>query len=466
MTRRRAVLLALAAALFWLCRRAYWVGFFNDDAYYLIAARSLLTGRFAELQTPGAPPLVHYLPGWPLLLAPAVVLSRGSLAFLQAFAVAVHVAALGLLASVFEREDGKDAADLALAAAALSPLIASTAATLLADGPMLFAAASALAFLPFVWRRRDAGAWLAFGLALGLAALVRPTGLALAAAVALAAAWDGRRREAACALGAASAVFAAWLWRDAAVSGASWNYWRQASALRASTGLPLAANAAFYARELFARAIWRWPVPSRAVGAALALGGTALAGLGLTSLRTPSGRAAALFAVLYAAPHLAWGLQASRYMIPVLPFAFWAAWRGLAAFSRRGAFAAAAASILLSSFATARVVRASLSPSDRRSLQPARTAAWLQAHAGPGDLLGSRYDARWHLLTGLAAAQLPPRAPATLFVVDAEPEIGGVGVREDRRDAEERALLDSGASLAFADGTEGTEVWRLRRSSR
>ena len=163
MSRRRAALLALAAALFWLCRRAYWVGFFNDDAYYLIGARSLLTGRFAELQTPGAPPLTSYLPGWPLLLAPAAALARSSLALLQAYAALVHVAALGLLAAVFAREDGEDAADLALAAAALSPLIASTAATLLADGPMLFAAAAALAALPLVWRRRDSASWLVFG---------------------------------------------------------------------------------------------------------------------------------------------------------------------------------------------------------------------------------------------------------------------------------------------------------------
>ncbi|HEX4047719.1 MAG TPA: glycosyltransferase family 39 protein [Elusimicrobiota bacterium] len=463
MTRRRAALLALAAALFWLCRRAYWVGFFNDDAYYLIGARSLLTGRFAQLQTPGAPALVSYLPGWPLLLAPALALARGSLAAAQAFAAGLLVAALGLLAAVIEREDGAGAADLLLAAVALSPLIASTAATLLADGPMLFCAAAALAALPRVWKRRGAPAWLAYGLALGLAALVRPTGLALAAAIALAAALEGRRREAACAFGAAAAVFAAWLWRDAAVSGSAWNYWSQARALNAASGLSLAANAAFYAREVFARALWRPPFPSRVLDGALALAGTALAALGLSGARTPSGRAAGLFAALFVLPHLAWGLQASRYMIPVVPFALWGAWRGLARLDRRAAAAGAAACVVLSALATARVADASLRPADARAVPPARTAAWLRAHAGPGDLVGARYDARWNLLTGLPSVQLAPRAPVTLFVVeDASAEIRGAGAAPaDPAAAERAALSAAGARREFSDAGEKTEVWRL-----
>lgn len=83
MSRRRALILLAAAALFWLSRHAYYVGFFNDDAYYLIGAKSLLSGRYAEIHSPGAPPLVNYLPGWPLLLAPVLLLTGGSLAAAQ-----------------------------------------------------------------------------------------------------------------------------------------------------------------------------------------------------------------------------------------------------------------------------------------------------------------------------------------------------------------------------------------------
>ncbi|MDD5629795.1 MAG: hypothetical protein PHU21_12065, partial [Elusimicrobia bacterium] len=65
----RLACLAGLAVLYLLCLRAYYVGFFNDDAFYLIGARSLLSGGFRELSAPGAPPMTVYMPGYPLILA-------------------------------------------------------------------------------------------------------------------------------------------------------------------------------------------------------------------------------------------------------------------------------------------------------------------------------------------------------------------------------------------------------------
>src|SRR5262249_13333046 len=79
------------------CRRAYYVGFFNDDAFYIIGARSLLQGRYAELNAPGQPPLVNYPPGTSLLLAPVAFLAGGSLWPYQVFAAAASVAGLAVL---------------------------------------------------------------------------------------------------------------------------------------------------------------------------------------------------------------------------------------------------------------------------------------------------------------------------------------------------------------------------------
>jgi hypothetical protein len=482
MSRRRAALLASTAALFWLCRRAYYVGFFNDDAFYLIGAKSLLTGRYAELQAPGAPPLVNYLPGWPLMLAPAVAFARGSLAALQAWAVLLHVAALGLLAGVFEREDGAEIADLTLAALAASPLIASTAGTLLSDGPMLFCAAASLAVLPRLRPRRDWPAWLCFGLALGLAALTRPTGLALAAAVALTLASERRFREAALALGTASAALGAWLWRDAALSGAGWNYWREASSSARSAGILLASNAAFAARDLFARALWRPPFAApAAAGAALALAGTALCALGFRRLRSPEARAAALFAVLFLAPHLLWAKQASRYLIPVLPFALWGVLRGLSSFGRRAALAGAVLAIVLSGLATARVVAASWSPAPPLGVPPARAASFLRGRAVARTVVAAEYDARWNLLTGLPCVHIPydARTPEALARFLAEGRVGFVVVEDtgfalrpaagaytvptsvDLRGLLERSLA---ARLEWSDPEERAEVWRVERA--
>lgn len=47
-----AGLLALTLGIYLLSLGAYYVGFFNDDAFYLIGARSLLGGNYTELSHP------------------------------------------------------------------------------------------------------------------------------------------------------------------------------------------------------------------------------------------------------------------------------------------------------------------------------------------------------------------------------------------------------------------------------
>lgn len=479
MSRRRALILLAAAALFWLCRRAYFVGYFNDDAYYLIGAKSLLSGRYAEISAPGAPPLVNYLPGWPLLLAPVLALTGASLPAAQAFAVLLLVCGLFFFARVFERESGVEAADLALACSAVSPLLSSTAATLLSDGPMLFCAGAALAVLPRLWLRRDARAWIGFGLALGLAALVRPTGLALAAAVAAALLAEKRVAPAFGVFAAAALVLGAWLGRNALLSGAGWNYWSEASASARAGGVPFFANAWACVDALFARSLLRPPAPSAFWEAAAALGGLGLALAGGRGLKTPSGRTAAFFAAFFALPHLFWSKTAARYFIPLLPVSAWLLLRGAARLGPRTTRAAAALSVALSAAATAGVARASWSPSTPRNLPPRRAADWLVARARPGAVVAAEYDARWHLLTGLPCVHIPydARTPQALerfldgsrvsFVVvedtseGLKPAAGAYSVPDS---SFLRGLLGAvkRARLAHSDGTGRVEVWFVR----
>ncbi|OGS00685.1 MAG: hypothetical protein A2V88_07340, partial [Elusimicrobia bacterium RBG_16_66_12] len=407
MSRRRALILLSAAALFWLSRHAYYVGFFNDDAYYLIGAKSLLAGRYAEIHSPGAPPLVDYLPGWPLLLAPILALTGGSLEAAQLWALALLTAGLAFFASALERESGPETADMALACAAASPLLTSTAATLLSDGPMLFCAGAALAALPRLWGRRDSSAWVGFGLMLGLAALVRPTGLALPMAISGVLFLDGRRREAALIFCAAVAAFASWLVRNSVVSGAGWNHWREAISAARGGGIPFFANAWACVDTIFGRSLLRPPVPASFLEVGSVMGGLGLMSVGLRGLRTPSGKAAALFLMLFIAPHLLWAKSAARYFIPLVPVAAWLILRGAASLSPRASRAVAALSVAFSLLASAGVVRASWSPMTERSVPPAEVASWLRAHSRPGSLLAAEYDARWHLLTGLPAVHIP-----------------------------------------------------------
>ena len=479
MSRRRALILLAAAALFWLCRRAYFVGYFNDDAYYLIGAKSLLSGRYAEVSAPGAPPLVNYLPGWPFLLAPVLALTGASLPASQAFAVLLLVAGLLLFACGFGRESGAEAADLALACAAVSPLLSSTAATLLSDGPMLFCAGAALAVLPRLWRRREERVWLGFGLALGLAALVRPTGLALAAAVAAVLLAEKRVASALGVFAVAALVLGTWLGRNALLSGAGWNYWREASAATRAGGIPFFANAWACVDALFARSLLRLPTPSALWEAAAVLTGLGLALAGGRGLKTPSGRAAALFAALFALPHLVWPKTAARYFIPLLPIAAWLCLRGAARLGPRMMRAAAALSVALSATATAGVVRASWSPSTSRNLPPRQTADWLVARARPGEVVAAEYDARWHILTGLPCVHIPydARTSQALDRFLADSRVSFVVV-EDTADGLKpaagaysvpdasslRGLLGAvkRARLVHSDGAGRVEVWFVR----
>ena len=407
MSRRRALILLAAAALFWLCRRAYYVGFFNDDAYYLIGAKSLLSGRYAEIHSPGSPPLVNYLPGWPLLLAPVLALTGGSLEAAQLWALVLLTAGLALFAAALERESGAETADLALACAAASPLLTSTAATLLSDGPMLFCAGACLAALPLFWERRETAVWLGFGLCLGLAALVRPTGLALPLAISGTLLICGRRREAGILSAAAVLVFAAWLARGAAASGTGWNYWSEATSAARAGAVPFLANAWACVDTLFARSLLRPPLPGAFLAVISVVGGLGFSCLGVRGLKTPAGRAAALFFIFFIAPHLLWAKTAARYFIPLIPVAAWLFLRGAASFSPRLARAAAALSVVLSLAASAGVIRASWSPATPRNVPPRQAASWLREHARPGAVLAAEYDARWHLLTGLPAVHIP-----------------------------------------------------------
>src|SRR5688572_21115691 len=79
-----------------LALRAYYVGFFNDDAFYIIGSKSLIQGSYRELNQPGAPPFVSYLPGYPLLLTPFSLLFPHTTLPHQLFSVLLTAASLNL----------------------------------------------------------------------------------------------------------------------------------------------------------------------------------------------------------------------------------------------------------------------------------------------------------------------------------------------------------------------------------
>ena len=100
MRRRLLILLGLvlAGAVYLRFFRYAYVGYYGDDAYYIIGARSLLQGSFSFLNRPEAPSILQYWPGYPLLLAPWIALFPGSLHALQWSSLFFTLGSLLLLA--------------------------------------------------------------------------------------------------------------------------------------------------------------------------------------------------------------------------------------------------------------------------------------------------------------------------------------------------------------------------------
>src|SRR4051812_25463771 len=54
----------------------YYAGYFNDDASYILGAKSLMMGKYVSLDLPGQPPKTAYPPGFSLFLVPFVWLCQ------------------------------------------------------------------------------------------------------------------------------------------------------------------------------------------------------------------------------------------------------------------------------------------------------------------------------------------------------------------------------------------------------
>ena len=67
---RAAALVAAVALLQALALPGAYLGYENDDALYVLAARALAEGSYRFGTLPGAPSIIQFPPGLPALLAP------------------------------------------------------------------------------------------------------------------------------------------------------------------------------------------------------------------------------------------------------------------------------------------------------------------------------------------------------------------------------------------------------------
>lgn len=191
--------IALLATILWLSLQGwgtFQVGSYQDDAVYLVLARSLAAGRYGLINEPGPPPAPKYPFGFPLILA-----SLGSIGTEAPWATVVPLVATllnvtllvwgwPLLSPTTGRWWGVAVAWLH----GVSPLVISHTRIVMAE-PVFFAfvlaslvLAEAVVLHPFAW-------WLAalLGVTLTGALFTRTIGIALLAAITLRIGTDRRR---------------------------------------------------------------------------------------------------------------------------------------------------------------------------------------------------------------------------------------------------------------------------------
>ncbi|MFA6030609.1 MAG: glycosyltransferase family 39 protein [Elusimicrobiota bacterium] len=420
----RALFGALAV-VYVLALRSYFVGYFNDDAFYLIGAKSLLQGRYVQLHAPTEAAFIQYLPGYPLLLAPLLAFFAETSVVLQLYSILLLCAALVLLERLWRASSSSGVRFAALALFGASPIAVSLSGAVLAEGPYLLWTALVFTALSRVWERDDAKTWLLVGALAGYGALLRPNGICLPVSAALALLFSGRFRSAAVCLSAGLAPVGGFYLRNVFHAGLGTVYLGELRAPFAGGEAGLAqawtlvgGNAWFYLRAVFVKVFLSWPEPfasgvlgalTVAVGAAAALRGARREG------EAGWERCARIHVALYAAVLLVWFKQAPRYLLPILPFVFLYLFRGLESWTRRLPARAAssvlwgalAAGLLLCAPLNVHHLRASLYWATPVNTPALNTFRWIRENTRPDEVFAAEMQGRLYLYTGRRGWRIP-----------------------------------------------------------
>lgn len=385
------------------------VGAAGDDALHLLLARNLLHGGFALPDASGTPATAP-LPGFAMLMALPVLLLSPHWALLRGAALAATFLLAFLAFRLCRRLSGAAAGWAAVLLVLANPVLAAWAGVALPDIP--FAAVSVGAFLLIARDEPPLPGLIALA---ALAALLRPQGAVLAAALAAAAGFRGGGKRAATVLSGALAPLALWLLRGHLLTGSATSYiddWRRLQALGDTSLLFRAATlAAGLGRGFFGELSPLAALLGLALGLAAAVSGA----VRLWRTRSPGARAVVLSAVVYGAGlallHAGWRTWDSRYVLPFLAPALplWtAAFAGLYERRRETAIAvlllAAAPGALDAANAAAAGVAA-----PRAELFPA-AAAWIRANVPADGAVISTEPFAFALAAG-RRAYYPPAAP-------------------------------------------------------
>lgn len=476
------VLLGACAVLYGLSTGAYFVGFFNDDAFYIIGARSLLTGRFAELNIPGAPPMDTHSPGYPLLLLPAALVSGDGFIPYHLTSVLLSLAAVWLIHRLARERLGPGTAMAAAAVAALNPLAVGTSGTILSEVAYVPVSLAALLLAAKVWSKNDPRVWAGLGALAGYLGLIRLSGASLLVALVAGLGWERRWRSAAACGGAGSVVLGSWLFRNFLIGGRSETRVGEMLETFGSYSVMLD-RIPYYLKEAFGRALFRWPAfqGTEYLTAATALAGLAAVGMGLRRWGWSGGRKVLpLYLAVYGLVHLAWPYHSARYLHPVLPLAALLLFAGLERWGPRAVAGAGLLSLGLCAAPVSAILAASLGGTQTpMNSRPARTVDWIRSQTAGDAVFGAAQDGQLHVLTGRYCLHLPAvRDRAEMKKWIDENRVAYVAEfsneffmkrdfgsrRLDPAESEELTIILAacGGRIVFSEPAEGTRVHQFR----
>jgi hypothetical protein len=311
------------------------VGHFNDDALYILAARSLLRGHYVADYVPGMPPMNDPLPGFPVLLLPFVSVVQGHWAVLKCIPFLLIVGALLLFWKLLHRlRIPRGQALAATAFFAFNPTIVRMSNALMSEPFFLVLVLGVFNLLAEAWiDQRPLHKWL-LGLLLGWAAIVRPQGAVLLACVAIGLMNTRTRRDILLSLGLGSFILGSVYFTNFLNTSSIMGYIPQAtSVLPVSNADPLLflRHSTFLFLTLFIKVLiaFPWPPDGHAllmlhIILALGVGLALFRGAAEFSRRYPAAEDLGLciggFVSLYLLVHMFWPAIDLRYCVPVLPF--------------------------------------------------------------------------------------------------------------------------------------------------
>lgn len=170
----------------------YYVGYFNDDAIYILTAKSLLHGHFSTLHLPSEPPMIHYPPGFSLLLAPFVAVLGPHWSWLKGVPVLMTLGSGFFLWCLLGAPPAARTRALLVTLFLFHPLAASYSGAVMSDSCFLFFVLAALVRLKQTLHGTSDHADWGLSLLCAWTALIRPDGCVLLISMVVALAYAKR----------------------------------------------------------------------------------------------------------------------------------------------------------------------------------------------------------------------------------------------------------------------------------